>query len=278
MKEIQVEAVTRAVKTAFLEANVDVIEIMEILKEVKNKENSPIAKGIMDDLIQNAQIAKENAMPACQDTGMAVVFIDVGQDVHIVGGDLTTAINEGVRLAYDEGCFRKSVVDPLSRENTKDNTPAIIHYNVVSGDKLTINALPKGFGSENMSAIAMLTPAAGKEGILKFVLDTVKKNGANACPPLVVGVGIGGTFEQCAINSKKALMADLKGKNPDNELCDMEEYLLGEINKMDIGAMGLGGSISALKVSIVKSHTHIAGLPVAVNMMCHSLRHKEVVL
>lgn len=278
MNNIDAIRITQAVEAAFLKANIDVKSVGTYLKSIENQETSSIGKEIIHQIIENADISLENAMPACQDTGMAVVFVEIGQDVHVENGNLTEAINQGVRNAYKKGYFRKSVVDPLSRINTKDNTPAIIHYDIVPGETIKITALPKGFGSENMSDIAMLTPAAGKQGVLDFILKTVKEKGANACPPLVVGVGIGGTFEKCAILSKKSLMRNLNQSSPDPELAEMEEFLLTEINKLGIGPMGLGGKISALAVFIEKFPTHIAGLPVAVNMMCHSLRHETVVV
>lgn len=278
MREIDVREITKAVCDAFLKANTDVIKVRDFLCDIKDREKSQTGKIIIDQLIENANIAKDLSIPSCQDTGMAVVFCRVGRDVHISGGGLEDAVNAGVRIAYDKGRFRKSVVDPITRENTKDNTPAIIHWEFAEGDRVEITVLPKGFGSENMSAIGMLTPAVGLEGVLDFIVETVKTRGANACPPLVVGVGIGGTFEKCALMAKHSLMRDLGSANEDGELQKLEELLLDRINSLDIGPMGLGGNITALGVFIEKYPTHIAGLPVAVNMMCHALRHERVVL
>lgn len=278
MREIDTIAISEAIKSAFLKANTDVIKVRDYLKSIKYKESSSTGKIVIDQLIENADVAKNLSIPSCQDTGMAVVFCRIGTDVHISGGSIEEAINCGVRSAYDEGRFRKSVVDPLSRENTKDNTPAIVHYELVPGDKLELTVLPKGFGSENMSEIGMLTPSYGLNGVLDFIVNVVKNKGANACPPLVVGVGIGGTFEKCALMSKHSLLRELGSTNEDKSLIELESQLLERINKLDIGPMGLGGNITALNVFIEKYPTHIAGLPVAVNMMCHALRHERVVL
>lgn len=278
MRTIKCEDISKAVEKAFLTANTDVIKVRDYLCDVKCNETSATGKIIIDQLIENANVAKELNIPSCQDTGMAVVFCNIGSEVVIEGGQLSDAINKGVRDAYVLGRLRKSVVDPITRENTRDNTPAIIHYDIVPGDKLELTVLPKGFGSENMSEVAMLTPAVGLDGVLDFIVDVVKRKGANACPPLVVGVGIGGTFEKCTLMSKHSLARDLGSVNENAELAKLEEQLLERINQLDIGPMGLGGKITALAVFIEKYPTHIAGLPVAVNMMCHALRHERVVL
>lgn len=278
MKTVTYEQIKEAVKEAFISANTDVIKVRDYLKPLEDKEESATGKMVIRQIIENADIAKNLGIPSCQDTGMAVVFCNVGNDVCVSGGDLEDAINDGVRSAYLEQSFRKSVVDPITRENTGDNTPAIIHYSVISGDTLELTVLPKGFGSENMSEIAMLTPTAGLDGVLNFIVDVVKRKGANACPPLVVGVGIGGTFEKCALMSKHSLTRDLGSINEDKKLASLEEQLLERINTLNIGPMGLGGKITALGVFIEKHPTHIAGLPVAVNIMCHALRHERVVL
>lgn len=278
MRDISVDQITNGVETAFLKANVDVSKIQTCLESLKPKETSKIGQSVLDQLIQNAKIAKDKNVPCCQDTGMAIVFVEVGQDAHVVGGSITDAINKGVKNAYQNGYFRKSVVDPITRVNTQDNTPAIVHYDMVLGDNITIHVLPKGFGSENMSRIAMLTPAHGINGVMDFVVKTIKENGANACPPLVIGVGIGGDFEKCAMLSKHALLRDVGIKSTDPDLLAIENQLLERINELDIGPMGFGGKTTALAVNVEKYHTHIAGLPVAVNVQCHALRHETVVL
>ena len=233
----------------------------------------------MEKIIDNSYIAKNENMPMCQDTGMACVFLEIGQDVHFIDGNLEDAINEGVKLGYEKGYLRKSVVkDPIDRVNTKDNTPAIINYNIVSGDKVKITVAPKGFGSENMSKIAMLKPSDGLEGVKKFILKTVEEAGPNPCPPMVVGVGIGGTFEKAALLSKKALLRNLNEKNKNEFYENLEKELLKEINKMGIGPQGFGGLTTAIGVNIETYPTHIAGLPVAVNISCHATRHKDAVI
>lgn len=245
----------------------------------KNNEQYEIAKDVLEKIIDNSNIAKNENMPMCQDTGMACVFLEIGQDVHFIDGNLEDAINEGVKLGYEEGYLRKSVVkDPIDRINTKDNTPAIINYNIVSGDKVKITVAPKGFGSENMSKIAMLKPSDGLEGVKKFILKTVEEAGPNPCPPMVVGVGIGGTFEKAALLSKKALLRNLNEKNKNEFYENLEKELLKEINKMGIGPQGFGGLTTAIGVNIETYPTHIAGLPVAVNISCHATRHKDAVI
>ncbi|MBQ9625087.1 MAG: fumarate hydratase [Clostridia bacterium] len=278
MKEISANKITEAVKTALLKANTDLTATAPFLKAARDNESNPIGREVLNQLVENVETAKVLNIPSCQDTGMAVVFCSLGQNVHISGGGIEEAINKGVRLAYKEGGFRKSVLDPLTRINTKDNTPAIVHYTITDGDNLELWVLPKGFGSENMSEIAMLTPAAGLDGVLDFIVDVVKRKGANACPPLFIGVGIGGTFEKCALLAKHSLLREPGSLNKDGELNKLEQQLLDRINKLDIGPMGLGGKATAMGVFIEKYPTHIAGLPVAVNIMCHALRHERVVL
>ena len=280
MKEINVSSIIENVKRLCIEANYYLCEdIRKRIEEAKESETFGVAKEILDILLQNADIAKNEDMPMCQDTGMAVVFVEVGQEVHITGGSLEDAINEGVRQGYEDGYLRKSVVnDPIERTNTKDNTPAIVHYNIISGDKLKITVAPKGFGSENMSQIKMLKPSDGIEGVKEFVLKTVKEAGPNPCPPIVVGIGIGGTFEKCAYLSKKALLRSTDIRNSDKYYEDLENELLEKINALGIGPQGFGGKTTALAVNIETFATHIAGLPVAVNINCHATRHAHVEL
>ncbi len=261
-------------------ANCDLPDDIEnkVIKAQEN-ETDELPKSIMCELCRNIEMAKGSSLPICQDTGMAVVFVDIGQDVHFVGGDITDAINNGVAKGYTDGLLRKSVVaDPLRRVNTNDNTPAVIHYDIVSGDKVKITVSPKGFGSENMSAIKMLTPSADYKGVIDFVVDTVRNAGGNPCPPIVVGVGIGGDFEQCALLSKKALCRDTSLRNKDDYYAKMEQELLEKINELGIGPQGFGGKTTALAVNVEIAPTHIAGLPVAVNIGCHVTRHKTGVI
>ena len=254
-------------------------DMAKVFNEAVVEEKSPLGKQVLNQLKENLQIAGDEMIPICQDTGMAVVFINVGQDVHLVGGDITDAINEGVRQGYVEGYLRKSVVkDPIYRENTKDNTPAIIHFNIVPGDKVDITVAPKGFGSENMSRVFMLKPADGIEGVKNAILTAVKDAGPNACPPMVVGVGIGGTFEKCALLAKKALTRDLDEESSIEYVRDLEKEMLTKINKLGIGPGGLGGTKTALAVNIETYPTHIAGLPVGINICCHVNRHSHRVL
>ena len=279
MREINAETIIEAVSGICIEANLKLSEEMEgCIKKAAESEKNPLGQKIIGQLIENMNIAEEDKIPICQDTGMAVFFVRVGQDVHI-NGSLTDAINEGVRRGYTEGYLRKSVVsDPLERINTGDNTPAIIHYDIVPGDKLEITITPKGFGSENMSKLYMLKPADGVEGIKNVVISTVKEAGPNACPPFVVGVGIGGDFELAAELSKKALTREPGSHNIKPYYADLERELLDSINSLGIGPAGLGGSTTALAVNIETYPTHIAGMPVAVNMCCHVDRHKTVIL
>ncbi|MBQ2610742.1 MAG: fumarate hydratase [Butyrivibrio sp.] len=280
MREINVSEVTEAVKNMCIDANYALSDDMKKALETAQKEEvSELGKQIFSQLEENLEIAANDQIPICQDTGMAVFFFKVGQDVHFTGGDLGTAINEGVRQGYTEGYLRKSVVgDPLIRVNTKDNTPAIVHYDIVPGDKVTITCAPKGFGSENMSRVFMLKPADGEEGVKEAVVRAVKDAGPNACPPMVVGVGIGGTFEKCAEMAKEALTRPVGSHSDKEHIKAMEVELLDRINKTGIGPAGLGGKMTALAVNINTYATHIAGLPVAVNICCHVNRHVTVTL
>lgn len=275
MRTVSVEDIIRNVKEMCVEANHYLSADMEqVLKQAADTERSPLGKQILCQLQNNLQIAAEDQIPICQDTGMAVIFVEIGQEVHVEGGLIGEAINEGVRQGYQEGYLRKSVVrDPIIRENTKDNTPAVIHYDIVQGDKIQITVAPKGFGSENMSRMFMLKPAEGIEGVKDAVLTAVRDAGPNACPPMVVGVGIGGNFEKCALLAKKALTRPIGLHSQIPYVCDMEKELLERINKTGIGPGGLGGSTTALAVNINTYPTHIAGLPVAVNICCHVNRH-----
>lgn len=280
MREVNVSIITDNIKEMCIEANHFLTDDMKNVFEnaVKNEE-SALGKQVLGQLEENLKIAGEDMIPICQDTGMAVVFINVGQDVHLIGGDITDAINEGVRRGYVEGYLRKSVVkDPIYRENTKDNTPAVIHFNIVPGDKVDITVAPKGFGSENMSRVFMLKPADGIEGVKEAILTAVKDAGPNACPPMVVGVGIGGTFEKCAYLAKKALTRDLNDESPVEYVRNLEKEMLEKINKLGIGPGGLGGTQTALAINIETYPTHIAGLPVAVNICCHVNRHSHRVI
>lgn len=275
MRTIKTETITSALKEMCIEANHFLTNDMVCaLKDAKDSEKSQLGKQILSQLEDNLKIAGEDMIPICQDTGMAVVFAQVGQDVHIEGGNITDAINEGIRQGYTEGFLRKSVVnDPLIRVNTKDNTPAVIHYDIVPGDKVKLTLAPKGFGSENMSRVFMLKPADGEEGVKNAILTAVKDAGPNACPPMVIGVGIGGTFEKCALMAKQALTRPANSHSEIQWVRDMEEEMLERINKTGIGPGGLGGTTTALAVNINTYPTHIAGLPVAVNICCHVNRH-----
>lgn len=280
MREVNVSIITDNIKEMCIEANHFLTDDMKNVfeKAVKNEE-SALGKQVLGQLEENLKVAGEDMIPICQDTGMAVVFINVGQDVHLTGGDITDAINEGVRRGYVDGYLRKSVVkDPIYRENTKDNTPAVIHFNIVPGDKVDITVAPKGFGSENMSRVFMLKPADGIEGVKEAILTAVKDAGPNACPPMVVGVGIGGTFEKCAYLAKKALTRDLNEESPVEYVRNLEKEMLEKINKLGIGPGGLGGTQTALAINIETYPTHIAGLPIAVNICCHVNRHSHRVI
>ncbi len=277
MRVISTDIITENIKEMCIEANYMLSEDVKgrILKAAKDESNE-LGKKILSQLEENMVIAESENIPICQDTGMAVVFLKIGQEVHFEGGSLEEAVNEGIHQGYTEGYLRKSVVgDPLIRKNTGDNTPGVIHYEIVPGDKVEITVAPKGFGSENMSRVCMLKPADGIEGVKAAVLETVKLAGPNACPPLVIGVGIGGTFEKCALLAKKALTRDINSHNSIEYVKELEIELLEEINKLDIGPAGLGGQTTALGINIETYPTHIAGLPVAINMCCHVNRHKK---
>lgn len=275
MRTLNVEEISKNIKEMCIEANHFLSKDMDIaMKNAVSTEKSPLGKKILSQLQDNLKIAGEDMIPICQDTGMAVVFLEIGQDVHFEGGDLEDAVNEGIRRGYVDGYLRKSVVkDPILRENTKDNTPGIIHYKIVPGDQVKIKVAPKGFGSENMSRVFMLKPADGIEGVKEAVLTAVKDAGPNACPPMVVGVGIGGTFEKCALMAKEALTREVGSHSDIPYVKELEEELLERINKIGIGPGGLGGSTTALAVNVNTYPTHIAGLPVAVNICCHVNRH-----
>jgi len=280
LRRIQAAKITKAVKKLFIEANTVLGEdVVESLQEALSREESEIGKQVLQKILKNADIARRRKMPICQDTGLAVVFAEIGQDVRIVGGEFHAAIEEGVRQAYAESYLRKSLCDPLTRDNTTDNLPAIIYVDIVAGSHLKIIAMPKGGGSENCSAAKMLTPAVGMEGIKKFVLDTVENAGANPCPPIIVGVGIGGSLEQACVMAKKALLRPVGEANRVDERAEqIEKELLESINKLGIGPGGLGGRVTALAVHIEMMPCHIASLPVAVNIQCHVARHKEATL
>ena len=277
MREVNVDKVTENIKEMCIEANHFLTDDMKkVFKNAVASEKSPLGKQVLNQLNENLDIAANDMIPICQDTGMAVVFINVGQDVHLTGGDITDAINEGVRRGYVEGYLRKSVVkDPIFRENTKDNTPAVIHFNIVPGDKVDITVAPKGFGSENMSQIRMFKPSAGLQGIKDFILEVVETAGPNPCPPMVVGVGIGGNMERAAILAKYALTRTVGEHNKDERYAALEDELLELVNKTGVGPSGLGGSTTALAVNIEFTHTHIGGMPCAVNLNCHQARKAE---
>lgn len=281
IRMIKAETITAAVKKLFIDCNYFIgKDIMNALTNAENRETSPVGKSVLAQIIENDKIAAKEEIPLCQDTGMAVLFVEYGDKVAVEDGSFDDAVNEGVRQAYRDGYLRKSVVsDPVfDRINTKDNTPAIIHTKIVSGDKIKLTAGGKGFGSENMSAIKMLTPSYGVEGVKRFILDTVRTAGPNPCPPTVVGVGIGGTFERAAQLAKKATFRAIDTHNPDERYAALEDELLCEINKMGFGPAGLGGNTTALGVNIETSPTHIAGMPVAVNICCHAARHASTII
>jgi fumarate hydratase subunit alpha len=280
MREIPVSEITEAVKKLCISANYNLnSDVYSAIENSKDNEQSPIGKTILSQLLENADLAKENCKPICQDTGMAVIFMEVGQEVHFTGGNITDAINEGVRQGYIEGYLRKSVVsDPILRVNTKDNTPAIIHYNIVEGDKVKIDVAPKGFGSENMSKVYMLKPSDGIEGVKNAIIDCIEKAGPNPCPPMVVGVGIGGNFEKCTELAKKALLRPVGSHSDKEYVKEMEKELLERANNLGIGPQGLGGNTTVLGINIETFATHIAGLPLAVNISCHVTRHGQVTI
>jgi len=281
MRELNVDVITKTVEKLCIESNYFLPrDVKKALEDAVLKEESPVGRDTLLDILKNAEIAARNQVPICQDTGLTVVFVELGQDLRVVGGDFYEAINEGVRRGYKNGYLRKSAVDDpfLLRKNTGDNTPAIIHTTIVKGDKLKIIIAPKGGGSENMSALRMLTPSEGVKGIKKFVIDTVDKAGSNPCPPVIVGVGIGGTVEMTALIAKKALLRTVGEHNPNSEVAKLENELLEEINNLGIGPQGFGGRITALAVNIETFPAHLASMPVAVNIQCHAARHKEAVL
>lgn len=280
MRKIPVSEITEAVKKLCISANYNLnSDVYSAIENSKDNEQSPIGKNILSQLLENADLAKENCKPICQDTGMAVIFMEVGQEVHFTGGNITDAINEGVRQGYIEGYLRKSVVsDPILRVNTKDNTPAIIHYNIVEGDKVKIDVAPKGFGSENMSKVYMLKPSDGIEGVKNAIIDCIEKAGPNPCPPMVVGVGIGGNFEKCTELAKKALLRPIGSHSDKEYVKEMEKELLERANNLGIGPQGLGGNTTVLGINIETFATHIAGLPLAVNISCHVTRHGQVTI
>lgn len=279
MRKLNVELIEEAVYKMFRSCCVvPDKKLSGKLKCAIDDESSEIAKSILKQLEKNIEIAEKNNVPLCQDTGMAVVFIEIGQQVYLEGEYLNDVINRAVRRAYEDGYFRKSVLSPIKRVNTNDNTPAVIHTSIVKGDKVTINVAPKGFGSENMSRIKMITPAEGLEGIHQFVLDTVKNAGGNPCPPITLGIGIGGTFELAALNAKRSLTRPLGEPSEDEEIAKLEKRFLEDINKLGIGPMGMGGDTTALAVHIISAPTHLAGLPCAINVQCHSVRHAKRVI
>ena len=279
MRELNVKHIEDTIYALFMSACCEIGEdVLSLLEKNLQTEESPFGREVLRQLIENDRLAAQRKMPICQDTGMAVIFMDVGQDVHLTGGDVNEAIENGVRRAYRDGCFRASVLSPLTRINTKDNTPAIVHTRIVPGERVTLTAAPKGFGSENMSKLWMLTPSQGVEGVKNAIVETVRLAGGNPCPPVVVGVGIGGTAERAMLMAKHSLTRECGTPSEDPMLADMERELLERINNLGIGPQGLGGRTTALAVHIEQMPTHIAGLPVAVNMQCHAARHKTAVI
>jgi len=281
MREIGYQEIVDTVARLSMEVNYYLgDDLLAALRRAKEEEESPLGREVLDQILENAQVAAEEQMPLCQDTGMTVIYLELGQEVHLVGGDLTEAVNEGVRRGYEEGYLRKSVVEnPFSaRMNTKDNTPAVIHTEIVPGDRLKITVLPKGGGSENMSYLKMLSPAAGRQGVIDFVVESVDKSGANPCPPTIVGVGIGGTADKAMDLAKRSLLREVGAPHPDPEVAELERDILEAVNGLGIGPMGFGGRVTALAVHVETFPCHIASLPVAVNLQCHSARHKSTVL
>lgn len=279
MREIDIAQVSDTVYSLFRSACCEIgDDVLSLLRRNLETEESPFGRAVLQQLLDNDRLAAEKQMPICQDTGMAVIFMEIGQDVHFTGGDVNAAIEDGVRRAYRDGCFRASVLTPLERVNTRDNTPAIVHMKLVPGEQVRITAAPKGFGSENMSRLWMLTPSQGVEGVKEAIVETVRLAGGNPCPPVVVGVGIGGTAECAMLMAKHSLTRECGEPSPDPMLAEMERELLARINDLGIGPQGLGGRTTALAVHIEQMHTHIAGLPVAVNMQCHAARHKSAVI
>lgn len=280
MREIEVSRITDIVERLCIEANTHLpCDVKCAIERLRAEEDGEIARGVLDNIIENYNIADREDVPICQDTGMACVFLEIGQDVHLVGGDLTDAVNEGVRRGYASGYLRKSVVeDPIRRGNTGDNTPAMIYTDIVAGEKLVITVAPKGFGSENMSAIRMLKPSDGLEGIKNFIIDTVEAAGPNPCPPIVIGVGIGGTFDKAALLAKKAIIRPLDLRHPDPYYAELEREMLERVNALGIGPQGFGGRTTAIGLNIETMPTHIAGMPCAINISCHVTRHKTEVI
>jgi fumarate hydratase subunit alpha len=279
VREVDVGIITETVKSLCMEANFDLgQDVLDAFKRAQTVEESPAGVEILKQLEENASIARREKVAICQDTGIAVVFVELGQDIHFVGGDLNSAINEGVKRGYQEGYLRKSLCHPFTRANTGDNTPAVIYVKIVPGEKVKLIVAPKGGGSENMSRVTMLTPAAGKEGIVEYVVQRVKESGPNPCPPTVVGVGIGGTFENAALLAKEALLRPIGSENREPELAALEAEILEKINKLGIGPQGLGGRTTSLAVHINMMPCHIASLPLAVNIQCHAQRHKEAII
>jgi fumarate hydratase subunit alpha len=281
MREIGYQEIVDTVARLSMEVNYYLgDDLLAALRRAKEEEESPLGREVLDQILENAQVAAEEQMPLCQDTGMTVIYLELGQEVHLVGGDLTEAVNEGVRRGYEEGYLRKSVVEnPFSaRMNTKDNTPAVIHTEIVPGDRLKITVLPKGGGSENMSYLKMISPAAGRQGVIDFVVESVDKSGANPCPPTIVGVGIGGTADKAMDLAKRSLLREVGAPHPDPEVAELERDILEAVNRLGIGPMGFGGRVTALAVHVETFPCHIASLPVAVNLQCHSARHKSTVL
>ncbi len=279
MKEVHVDDIVSALEKLFIDANYDLSQnVLDTIEKSIDKEESPVGKEVLRELIKNANLARDEHIPICQDTGLAVTFIEVGQDVHITGGSLIDAVNEGVRRGYAKGYLRKSACHPFERKNTGDNTPAILHTKIMPGDKIKITVLPKGGGSENYGSVKMLVPSEGKEGMKSLVLEMVTRGGPNPCPPIIVGVGIGGNFETSALLSKEALMEPLGKRNENPEIAALEEELLTAINKTGIGPQGYGGTVTALDVHVKMMPCHIASLPVAVNIQCHAHRIKEAII
>ncbi len=281
MRDIEAQEITKTVSRLFQDANFFLPDdVLASLKQARETEESPVGREVLDRILENSDISAKERIPLCQDTGTAVVFLELGQDAHIIGGDLYTVVDEGVRQGYNEGYLRKSIVSqPCSgRVNTKDNTPAVIHTDIVAGDRLRIMVMPKGGGAENMTRLAMLTPARGRQGIIDFVVNAVDEAGSNPCPPVIVGVGIGGTAERTVMLAKRALVRKVGEPSPDAEVAELEKEILKRINKLGIGPMGYGGRVTALAVHAEVFPSHIASMPVAVNLQCHSARHKEAIL
>ncbi len=279
MREVHVSEIIPTVKKLLIDANYNIgQDIVDAFDKAIATDESPVAREVLKELKENVGISAEGEYPICQDTGLAVLFVDIGQDVHIVGGNMREALNEGVRQAYKDGYLRKSARDPITGKNTGDNTPAIIHYDIVPGDKIRIMAVPKGGGAENMSRVHMLAPSAGIEGVKDFIVNRMKESGSNPCPPTIIGVGIGGTFERTAILAKKALLRKVGERNPDPAIAKLEQEVLERINKLGIGPMGYGGTTTALDVFFEVEPCHIASLPLAVNVQCHANRHKEATI